>query len=382
MSNENNNKINSESTEENVLTQKELDSVWMDNYKAWLEFKEEFGHQRFPRSAKSSLYKPKFESLYDWSEKQSHLKYAGNLSEWKYNLLVTSGFDFEAIDKIWNENIKLLKEFKKIYGHCNVSRYDEKYGHISNYFLSIQNNKEKLHPNKIAELSDLGFDWSRKNYVWNIMYRTLKQYKKNHGHPFVVRDYTKPYKEIYLSELNKWCGIQRFYFKRGVLPLDKIQLLEKLEFDFNSKKPDFLYEWEANIYKLQKYQIKYGDFKVPNKWKEDVPFTKWLNNLLENKRTLHNWQIGGLIQIGFDLASSDEIWEQNYQALITFKERQGHCDVKSYQNKLLWNWVDILRKARSGFINCNLPKDRIEKLDSIGFVWEPKNDYWLNQLNQ
>jgi hypothetical protein len=382
MSNENNNKINIESTEQNGLTQKELDSIWLDDYKLSLEYKEEFGHLRFPKTEESRFYLPKYKYLYDWAEEQAQLINDGNLSEWKNNLLLAAGFDFIRLEKNWNENIRLLLDFITIYGHSNVSRYDEEFGHIANYFHNLRPFKEKLSQYKVKQLDDLGFDWSNNIYLWDMMYKKLKNFYKEHGYHFVIKYYNDPYKEKYLKRVNKWCAIQRYNFIRGMLPLDKIKLLDKMEFDFQSKKPDFLNEWEMNLYKLQKYQIEYGNFYIQKKWKKDLSFAKWFYNIIENRNTLPNWQINGLIQIGFDLESSDAIWEHNYQALIKFKERYGHYDVKSCKNGLLWQWVDIIRKARSGEIDCYLPEDRIEKLDSIGFVWEPLNYRGLNQFNQ
>jgi hypothetical protein len=382
MSNENNNKINSESTGQYGLTQKELDSIWMDNYKLWLEFKEEFGHQRFPKTEESLFYKSKYKYLYDWAEEQAQLTKDGNLCEWKNNLLHTAGFDFIRLEKNWKENIRLLLDFIKIYGHSNVSRYDEEFGQIANYFHNLRPLKEKLSQCKVKQLDDLGFDWSNYNYVWDLMYKKLKIFYKEYGYCFVIKYYNDPYKQNYIKGLNAWCAIQRNSFKTGMLPLDKLKLLNKVEFNFNSKKPDFLYDWESNLYKLQKYQLEYGNFCVPKRWKKDLPFAKWFYNLIENRNTLHNWQINGLIQIGFDLESSDAIWEHNYQELIKFKERNGHCLVKSHINQLLWQWVDILRRIRRGEIDCDLPEDKIEQLDSIGFVWEPINYNGLNQFNQ
>ena len=73
-------------------------------------------------------------------------------------------------------------------------------------------------------------------------------------------------------------------------------------------------------------------------------------------------------------------WEQRLAELQAFKDDKGHCNVPRgwAENKQLGTWVSKQRHYRKKF-NAN-PSDttatitqaRIDRLDELGFVWNPK----------
>jgi superfamily II DNA or RNA helicase len=62
-------------------------------------------------------------------------------------------------------------------------------------------------------------------------------------------------------------------------------------------------------------------------------------------------------------------WDVRFGELKEFKERFGHCNVETgwEENPELAGWVSAQRTRRS---KGQLYRDRIERLDSIGFVWD------------
>eukprot|EP00978_Attheya_sp_CCMP212_P032494 scaffold127297_cov69-Attheya_sp.AAC.1 len=71
-------------------------------------------------------------------------------------------------------------------------------------------------------------------------------------------------------------------------------------------------------------------------------------------------------------------WEQMYEKLLAFKEKYGHCNVPATYEKdqSLAKWViNHQRFERIG----QLDEVRFERLDVIGFVWEPGDSRW-NEL--
>jgi hypothetical protein len=71
-----------------------------------------------------------------------------------------------------------------------------------------------------------------------------------------------------------------------------------------------------------------------------------------------------------------ERWEHHIAELKRFRDEFGHCRVSSKDHnwKALFQWTSHIRflrkKLLSGQVVSNLTPDRIEELDSLGFVWE------------
>jgi superfamily II DNA or RNA helicase len=68
-------------------------------------------------------------------------------------------------------------------------------------------------------------------------------------------------------------------------------------------------------------------------------------------------------------------WDERFGALMRFKEKTGHCNVSSYypENHVLGIWLEgQRRKYREG----KLHQKRVEKLETIGVVWDPLSSKW------
>ena len=72
-------------------------------------------------------------------------------------------------------------------------------------------------------------------------------------------------------------------------------------------------------------------------------------------------------------------WEIMFQQLEEFKTVAGHCVVPdAYDlNPALGTWV---QKQRSNKVR--LPDDKVKRLNSIGFVWDPLNDQWEARFSE
>ncbi len=62
-------------------------------------------------------------------------------------------------------------------------------------------------------------------------------------------------------------------------------------------------------------------------------------------------------------------WEALFQALVAFKENQGHCRVprKWSENPELGAWVGTQRQA---FRKGELSEERVARLEALGFEWD------------
>jgi hypothetical protein len=68
------------------------------------------------------------------------------------------------------------------------------------------------------------------------------------------------------------------------------------------------------------------------------------------------------------MTERDKKWSRQYDQLVEFKQKKGHCDVprRHEQDKILGQWVTT---QRTNHINNKLRLDRKRLLDEIGFTW-------------
>lgn len=79
------------------------------------------------------------------------------------------------------------------------------------------------------------------------------------------------------------------------------------------------------------------------------------------------------------------LWTVRWHELRQFKAKHGHCNVPArlIMNQQLSDWIILQRQGyhavRSG-IDSALTTSKIEKLESIGFVWSPGEAVWTSFL--
>lgn len=76
--------------------------------------------------------------------------------------------------------------------------------------------------------------------------------------------------------------------------------------------------------------------------------------------------------------SFDDRWNEKFNELVAYKEEHGDCMVpQAYEtNPSLGRWVRYQRF--DGFMT----KERVEKLNSIGFIWGAKEAVWNSHIDQ
>jgi len=131
---------------------------WNQFIEKLIEFKKEFGHCNVPSNYKEQWLASKINNI-----RANYRK--GKLSDKQIQQLEELGFVWELkklkTQESWNQFIEKLTEFKKEFGHCNVS-----YKHLNKSFfrkvskLRERYKKGKLSEERIQQLEELGFVWS------------------------------------------------------------------------------------------------------------------------------------------------------------------------------------------------------------------------------
>jgi hypothetical protein len=220
-------------------------------------------------------------------------------------------------------------------------------------------NLDKLTRSIDVEILDcLGFSWDK----W---FGLLKRFKKREGHCLVPQRFT-------LNNLNlgAWVGAQRKI--KTSLSIDRVSRLDSIGFSWDP----ITEQWEEAYNSLKKFRKEEGHCRVDRDYKVGkLRLGAWVSNQRGKKDELSTERIARLDEIGFRWDTLEDNWEENFVALKSFQEREGHCRVPQPRgggNKLgVWVGTQRLRmKAKK------LAPERVAKLKSIGFIWDKQEDEW------
>jgi len=221
-----------------------------------------------------------------------------------------------------------------------------------------------LTPARRALLNDIGFIWDHWDYVWELSYADLVDFKNTYGHTRVP-----PTK---YPSLHDWVRKHRAKWRRIHGTTKGVKEGSKDE---------------GNNDRIN-YKANESDVKVVNGDDSVNRIEKDESTILRPDRILK------LDSIGFEWVIQKYTWDDNYNHLIDYKSIYGHVNVpQSYNDpdrhpnlgpwlstqRVNWRKDRKLRNqeeeeqggSRKSPPTIGKSKDRIEKLESIGIVWEP-----------
>lgn len=187
----------------------------------------------------------------------------GKLSQEKINKLQDAGFVFNVDEYQWNLKYEKLCRYYKIHGHCNISTSDEDFGDLYKWLghQRIAYKENQLLIKRQEKLEAIGVEWNMFDFKWEAKYLKLcKFYDK-----YKTCNVTKEYKEYY-DDLNSWIITQRKQYKKGILYLDRIEKLNRINFiwDYNE------YIWDKKCDAARYYLKKYPGKTLPKKAKYNL----------------------------------------------------------------------------------------------------------------
>lgn len=204
--------------------------------------------------------------------------------------------------------------------------------------------------------------------VWERRLKELQAFKKRYGHCNVPNIYPPN------RQLGHWVLNLRARKKQGMLSQEAVRQLEDLGFRWAIRHRRFRrVDWKAMVAALAAFKGRHGHCNVPRGQPAHADLHAWLTRVRRYRRmgTLDPRRERELNRLGMVWRPSKERWQTPYAALIAFQKQHGHCRVPTYwpRNGSLGRWVSKLRRLRR---EGELPKVWIERLDRLGFVWEPR----------
>lgn len=203
--------------------------VWnLEDYK-WEEKYQEF--IRLSSVSETNITYKNNRELKVWINYQKRDFKNGSLSPAKIDKLNQAKFHWGEY-KDWDTFFSELCAYKMIHGSSNVPKKD-----IENQDLYIwsQNQRtqfktKRLEEVKILKLKNIEFDFAPKKSLWYERYKELKEYYEKCG------DTAVPNKFLENQPLSSWIRRQRRLYKENKLETEKLNLLNKIHFIWDSNK--------------------------------------------------------------------------------------------------------------------------------------------------
>jgi hypothetical protein len=129
--------------------------------------------------------------------------------------LESLSFEWDSHGAAWEDRLRELADYRKIHGHCNVSRYISENSKLakwvtnqrSNYKLHLEGNTSPMTTVRIQALESLGFEWDSYGAAWEDRLSELADYRKIQGHCNVPQIYSEN------PQLANWVGSQRNLYR-------------------------------------------------------------------------------------------------------------------------------------------------------------------------
>ena len=225
--------------------------------------------------------------------------------------------------------------------------------------------KQKLSKEKIDLLEKINFIWDPTEYQWNEKFKELKAYFAINGNTSVPLEQ---------GSLYAWCANQREDYRKEILPKEKIDLLEEVDFIWDPI--DHL--WNKNYEELKLYFEKTGHTLVKDSKTTLGIWCKTQRKALKSK-SISKARINLLEKINFVWDVYEHQWNQNYEKLQSYFQTNGHSSISKNEDNLLSSW----RKNQvNKYNNGKLSQEQINKLEKIKFIWDTKEDLWDNNYQK
>ena len=223
---------------------------------------------------------------------------------------------------------------------------------------------------------------------WDLMYEYARQYYELHGDLNVP----KRYKTACGYNLGAWLQTQRRVYageQYGNLCGDRVEKLNAIGMRWGSYLDQ---SWGQYYQAARDYYEKHGDLKVAVTETTDsgLRLGAWIASLRTYKKSgirgayLSRERIAALKKIGMVWDVPDYLWEEIFAAAMRYYREHGDLDIPiSYvaPNGLrIGAWIQKLKGLRRGSgAGAELSQEQISRLDSIGMIWESRQERAWNR---
>lgn len=213
------------------------------------------------------------------------------------------------------------------------------------------------------------------------MFERLKEYKKEYGDCLVPIKYEDD------PQLGNWVRNQRQQSTMDdKMKKERHDKLNSIGFVWRVRtyglSPKLEKQWNDAFKSLKDYKREHGDCLVPHEYESGgrklgywvhAQRARHANGKLRPDRKKKLESVGFVWVAGETLTDQKKQWEKMFERLKMYKTKHGDCLVPDmYSEDLqLGKWVSNQRTFR-----VQLDKNRRQRLESIGFIWNVLEDQW------
>lgn len=158
-------------------------------------------------------------------------------------------------------------------------------------------------------------------------------------------------------------------------------MLDDLDFAWNAQEA----AWDRHMKDLRSFRAENNHCHVPLNHTAYPKLGLWVKEqrrhytLMKQGKQSHMTKdrIAELDSIGFCWDTHEATWLERLRELSEFREKHGNCVVPTNfsDNPKLSTWVHHQRRQYKKFMEgkpCHITEKRIQALESLGFVWYPR----------
>lgn len=340
---------------------------WERGYGTLAAFVEREGHARVPKEHLEGGFR-----LGQWVTDQ-RVKRDKLPDGQRERLESLPGWIWDARADWWQQKFDLLQQFQKRQGHALVPQGFKEGGvNLGSWVQEQRANRAKMTPERLTLLESVpGWSWDPFSDSWERGYAALTSFAEQQGHAKVPRDFLEGG-----INLGSWVAEQRG--GRSKMTDERRQRLEALPgWSWNAVEES----WMQHLEMLRAYAVKQGHTNVPVDYVENgLKLGQWtrLRRREYKKLTQERQALLEAIPGWFWGLKADYVWNQKFEMLTRFVEREGHAAVPGgyvEDGIKLGGWVREQRAERD-----NLSTERVRRLESVpGWTWEVFNDGWFEK---
>ena len=238
----------------------------------------------------------------------------------------------------------------------------------------------KLEPERFQLLKSIKFPFREtptREVAWQSQFHHIKAYRLKYPQRWPSQAEEFPIG----NRLGAWLRVQRGLWIQGKLPEKRALLFQSLGVPKEIRSPEWMRKYETlkkfahmHLWRFPSLDEEFPKGNKLGRWAQkqrQFHKTGWLS---EEKRSLLN-------SIGFPWKVQPDNWQQQYMLLQKFLKKQDRFpryDEKFPAGNFLGRWVCHQRDLHKA---GKLESDRHADLEKLGFIWDPKNDEWMQYFN-
>lgn len=292
----------------------------------------------------------------------------------------------DTLSASWEQMFQKAKEYYTQHGNLEVERrYKTPDGYSLGSWLCTQRKIRageqfgNISEERIAKLDSIGMRWqSVSDISWEKYFSAAQKYYDNNGNLDIKTQYVTPDG----IRLGSWLAGIRTCRKNGLrssyLTEERVKQLDQIGMIWSQ--PDYI--WERNYSAALEYYKQHGDLEVPADCViNGVRLGRWIVNL----RTAALGRGGYAMPTESQKQRLDELgmrwsdkasrqWDIGYAHAEAFYKRNGNLDISSsYKTESGYNLGAWISKNRTAYKTGKLSEERIDRLNSIGMIWDKSN---------